>query len=77
MSRLLQALENVQCASEPCDQKPCGHAHSDAAVPQASNGNAPYELPKYLTEAEANAGAAALKDDEEDQEVETFGGDDL
>ena len=44
---------------------------------QASNGNAQYELPKYLTEAEASAGAAALKDDEEDQEVETFGGDNL
>ena len=44
---------------------------------QASNENALYELPKYLTEAEANAGAAGLRDDEEDQDVETFGGDDL
>ena len=44
---------------------------------QAFNGNAPCELPNYLTEAETKAGAAGVRDDQEDQDVKTFGGDDL
>ena len=42
-----------------------------------TNGDAEYELPKYLTESEASGEAGSLKEDEEDQEVETFSGDDL
>ena len=44
---------------------------------QASNGNAPYELPKYLTESEASTKAGGLKDDEDDADVKAFGEDDL
>ena len=44
---------------------------------QASSGDAAYELPKYLTESEARKEAGGLKDDEDDADVEAFGGDDL
>ena len=44
---------------------------------KATNGNAAYELPDYLTEAEARKAAGGLKDDEDDADVEAFGGDDL
>ena len=44
---------------------------------KAFNEDAAYELPKYLTEPEAEAEAAGLKDNEEDADVKSFGEDDL
>ena len=44
---------------------------------QSTNGNKEYELPKYITKAQVDLAPAKNKSDEDDEDLETFGGEDL